>query len=130
VLKILVRELLFYTFSLSRIISVYSCKKLIPYFLTFWRIFCVYLCHLFVVSLHFMYCNGSLRSLLAINFIIFKPGMCLVSWNHFDAQTYACVYTPKTIILTSCMILTLYNWLNTFCCFSAPFYGPCHRFHR
>ena len=35
---------------------------------------------------------------------------------------YVCVYAPKAII-TSGVILTLYDWWNNFCYFSVPFYG-------
>ena len=38
------------------------------------------------------------------------------------------VYAPKAIV-TSDVILTLYDWLNNFLCFSVLFHGSCCRCH-
>ena len=35
---------------------------------------------------------------------------------------YVCEYAPKPYIII-CMILTLYNWVDHFCCFSVPIYA-------
>ena len=34
---------------------------------------------------------------------------------------HTCVCTPPRLYITSGMILTLYDWLNNFCCFSVLF---------
>ena len=50
-----------------------------------------------------------------------------IVYIYYYVDVYVCAH-PEAI--NSAVILTLYDWLNDFCCFSVKFYGTCSQFHQ